>query len=264
MNNEEFLQIARQAADQARTIVLGAYGRLRQVEEKFQAGLVTEADKASEREIRKVITDAFPQHAFLGEEEGMSGSPDSDYIWMIDPIDGTTNYVHQLPFFAISIALEYKGEMVLGLVDAPALGDQYHALKGGGAYRNGERITISPRDRLADALVATGFSSQSKHDLHSQVLALEGPLESTRGVRRLGSAALDLCLVACGVFDAFWEKHLSPWDTAAGTVLVREAGGLVQSFDSLDYEPRMKTILAGNPKILSPLRGALGLKALTA
>jgi myo-inositol-1(or 4)-monophosphatase len=250
------LQVAVQACDGARAILNSHYGHLHQVSEKFQAGLVSEADRNSENFIVDLIKNSFPGDAILGEETGLNSSSRSENskpngrLWMIDPLDGTTNYIHGFPFFCISIGLEVDGELVLGVVDAPKLGMRFRAVKGGGAFLNDQPIKVSDRSRLEDGLFATGFSSYD-HTLDEQLEFVSFIVKKTRGIRRAGSAALDLCFVANGVFDVFWEKQLQPWDTAAGTIIAREAGAIVTDIEGKHFEPNMKSILCGSPALHS-------------
>jgi myo-inositol-1(or 4)-monophosphatase len=250
-----YLEAAFAACDGASQILNSYFGNLRQVDEKFQAGLVSEADRESEKYIVNLLKSRFPDHSFLGEETGLSSGPavaqtpartTADALWMIDPLDGTTNYIHQFPFFCISIGLEIAGELVVGVVDAPKLGQRFYAVKGGGAFLNGEPVHASQRKEFRDGLFATGYSPNDEA-LDRQLDLTAMCIHDTRGVRRAGSAALDLCYVALGVFDGFWERLLSPWDTAAGVVIAREAGALVTDMEGAPYDPRMKSVLACNP-----------------
>jgi myo-inositol-1(or 4)-monophosphatase len=260
------LTVAFNACEGAAGILNHYFGHLTKIDEKFQAGLVSEADRESEKFITGVLRKNFPDHAILGEEGGFTqtnGSPgqtsDDDEedligagknaaLWMIDPLDGTTNYVHQFPFFAISMGLEVAGELVLGVIDAPKLGLRFHAVRGGGAFCNGQPIHVSNRTLMKDGLFATGFSSYD-HTLDEQLEVLTLIIRHTRGIRRAGAAALDLCFVAQGVFDVFFEKNLSPWDTAAGVVIATEAGAVVTDMHGHSYDPRLKSILCGNPTL---------------
>ncbi len=249
LQSRELLQVASRACDESRTILNSYYGNLRKIDEKFQAGLVSEADRASETHISQALRQAFPGHRILGEEFGLSQiekNSNGEFLWMIDPLDGTTNYIHQFPFFCISIGLEVDGELVLGVVDAPKLDLRFHAVKGEGAFVNGVPMTVSARGQFRDGLFATGFSSYDDR-LGEQLMLVEQVTREARGIRRAGAAALDLCFVAQGVFDVFWEKSLAPWDTAAGAVIVREAGGKVTDMDGQSFTPRSASILAGNP-----------------
>ncbi len=249
---DRYLKTAFEACDGASQILNRYFGNLKNVDEKFQAGLVSEADKESEKLIVDLIRKSFPEHAILGEESGVSGQVDAGLrpatgaLWMIDPLDGTTNYVHRFPVFCISIGLEINGELVMGVVDAPKLGSRYHAVKGGGAFLNGERIHVSTRTKFRDGLFATGFF-ETDNTLDEQLEFTYATIKNSRGIRRAGAAALDLCFVAEGIFDAFWEKNLSPWDTAAGVVIAREAGAIATDMEGHDFNPRLKSVACGAP-----------------
>ena len=253
---QTYLDVAFQACDGAKQILNRHFGNLRHVDEKFQAGLVSEADKESERFIVDLIRKNFPGHQILGEESGLSGkagetsksdlSTGPKALWMIDPLDGTTNYVHRFPVFCISIGLEIDGELVVGVVDAPKLGSRYHAVRGGGAFLNGEPIRVSPRSQFRDGLFATGFFETDEALEESLTFAYE-TVKTSRGLRRAGAAALDLCFVAEGIFDAFWEKNLKPWDTAAGVVIAREAGATVTDMEGREFHPTSQSVTCGAP-----------------
>lgn len=244
------LEAAFLAADRASEVLKKHFGRLSQVDEKFQAGLVSEADRESESVIKEILFERFPDHQILGEETGLSGAEATEAadsaLWMIDPLDGTTNYVHRIPFFCISIGLEVNGELLMGLVDAPLLGTRYHAIRGQGAFLNGNPISVSKRTLFREGLFATGFSN-SDHKLDYQMEMVSHVIRNARGIRRLGAAALDLCLVAEGVFDGFWERNLQPWDTAAGVLIAREAGALATDFHGRSFEPRLRSVLCAPP-----------------
>ncbi len=244
---DSYLRVAFQACDGARRILDQHFGNLRNLDEKFQAGLVSDADRESEKFIFDTILGAFPDHAILGEETGLGGAKGkSGALWMIDPLDGTTNFVHRLPFFCISIGLEVDGELVLGLVEAPKLGWRYHAVKGGGAFLNGEPVRMSTRSQVKDLLYATGFSPRDDR-LDKQMALATWTIKETRGMRRAGAAALDLCMVAEGIFDCFWEKNLGSWDMAAGVVIAREAGCVATSMSGTPFDPREGTVVCGTP-----------------
>jgi myo-inositol-1(or 4)-monophosphatase len=245
-----YLDVANQACDAAAVVLDSHFGNLRKLEEKFQAGLVSDADRESEIAIVSILRKTFPDHSVLGEEFGTSGTDTTDarFVWMIDPLDGTTNYVHQFPFFATSIGLEVDGELVVGVVNAPKLGLRFTGAKGLGSFVNGERLKVSTRSVMNDGLFATGFSSYD-NTLDEQLELLATIVKHSRGIRRAGAAALDLCMVAQGIFDVYWEKNLSPWDTAAGVVIAREAGAIVTDMRGQSFDPRMKSLLCGNPPL---------------
>lgn len=249
-------RVAIKAALLGREILLDHFGKLTKVSEKDQAGLVSEADVASEVAISQLLKSEFPQFSILGEEsshlnpgQSLDEADRKKGIWIIDPLDGTTNYVHKFPIYCVSIGLEVEGELVLGVCDVPVFERTYHAIRGGGAYANDEKIKVSGRSTIEQALLATGFSSYDKSALKSQIQIFSSLVGETRGVRRAGSAVYDMCMVAEGIFDAYWERNLSPWDTAAATVIVREAGGVVTNYDSNSYSAFDKSIVAGNPAI---------------
>ena len=214
------------------------------IEYKGEADLVTVADRKSEALIRDRIHQLWPGHDILGEEEGLRDTG-SDYRWYVDPLDGTTNFAHGFPVFCVSIALEYKGEMVAGLCFDPTRNELFAAEKGKGASLNGRPIRVSKTKTLAESLVATGFPSHKRHK-NPNIYFYHQITLRTHGVRRAGSAALDLCSVACGRFDGFWEFNLNPWDTAAGVLIVEEAGGRVTDFDDRPFELNGHETLASN------------------
>jgi myo-inositol-1(or 4)-monophosphatase len=245
----KLLQSALLAADKAREVLLQHYGNLHHITEKHKAGLVSEADKESERTIVECLSKIYPDHKFLGEEGADHKQTDSSSgLWIIDPLDGTTNYVHQFPVWAISIAFHYRGETLVGVVDAPKLDSRYHAVRDGGAFLNQNPIRVSTRTQFRDGLFATGFSSADT-DFNHQLELVRCAVQEARGIRRAGAAALDLCFVAAGIFDVFWEKKLSPWDTAAGALIAREAGARVTNLRGEEYDPMMDTVVAGTPLI---------------
>lgn len=203
--------------------------------------LVTEIDKASDAMISDYIKANFPDHALLTEESGESG-PESDYRWVVDPLDGTTNFAQGLPIFCISIALQYQGETVLGVVYQPAMDDLFTAIRGRGAYRNGKKMAVAEKRALGAAVLSTGFPyDQAEHPANNyDYFTAMSP--KVRAVRRFGAAAYDLALVADGRFDGHWELNLSPWDIAAGLLLIEEAGGKILRFRN----DRKESIIVGN------------------
>ncbi|RME46251.1 MAG: inositol monophosphatase [Deltaproteobacteria bacterium] len=246
---EKYLACAQRAADQAAEILLaGLAEENRKVEHKGAVDLVTEYDRRSEARICEVIASHFPEHRILAEEGSRRGGQ-SPYRWVIDPLDGTTNYAHGYPAFAVSIALVRGEQRLVGLVDAPALGERWHALRGGGAYRNGTRIRVSGVDRLANALMATGFPYDRRERPDFYLRYFRAFMMRTHGIRRNGSAALDLCNVASGRFDGFWEFDLHPWDVAAGMLIIEEAGGRLSDFSGAPITIEAKEILASNGHI---------------
>jgi myo-inositol-1(or 4)-monophosphatase len=254
----ELMQAAQTAASLGREVLLNYFGQLSQVSEKKNAGLVTEADVQSEKVISDYLQKKYPEYSILAEEE-FAQNPGtvpskSPGRWIIDPLDGTTNFVHQFPVFCISIGFEYEGEIVAGVIDAPKLDEVFCASFGGGAFVNDEQMSVSRRKELSDCLLATGFFAyQKKESVDQQIDIFTKLLKQCRGIRRPGAAAYDMCMVAKGVFDGFWEKNLNPWDTAAGTILVKEAGGVVTNYDGQDFSPMMNSVVASNPGLHSEL-----------
>lgn len=245
------LTVARQAAQKARAVLLDHYGKLSHVEFKHQAGLVSEADRAAELAIKTHLADACPDYGFLGEEDAYVNPTklqldDKKGLWVVDPLDGTTNYVHRFPLFCISIALVISRQPVVGVIDVPILNNTYWARRAHGAYVDGQRLQVSQTSNAIHCLAATGFNAEKENVLSTQLNIFTEVVRKVRGVRRPGSAAFDLCMVASGVFDFFWEQELSPWDVAAGQLLVEEAGGRITTYDGGSYNPWHKTLLASN------------------
>jgi len=238
----EFCAAAVEIARRAGAILLEHRGRVG-IEYKGEADLVTAADRASEAYITAALRQRFPGHGMVAEEG--SRTEGTDYCWYVDPLDGTTNYAHGLPIFAVSLGLERGGTMCAGVVYNPVLEEMFTAVLGEGAQLNGAPIGVSGQRELAQALLATGFPSQKRHanpNIHFyQHFSLR-----THGMRRLGSAALDLCYTACGRFEGFWEFNLQPWDTAAGALIVREAGGRVSDMLGGAHHLRSPEVLASN------------------
>jgi myo-inositol-1(or 4)-monophosphatase len=236
------------AAKAAGKIQTELFGHLKHIKKKGEIDLVTEADIQSEKAIIKILNEEFPGDGFLTEESGAINS-DLERVWIIDPLDGTTNYAHSFPFFAVSIALQIKGEIVLGTVFNPVLNELFQAEKGAGATMNGSSINVTQTTAMKESLLATGFPYNIHKDYKDVLALFEQMLTKAQGVRRPGAAAIDLCYVACGRFDGFWEQNLNPWDTAAGSLIVQEAGGMVSDYKGEAYSPFQKTILAANPHI---------------
>jgi myo-inositol-1(or 4)-monophosphatase len=228
------------------------------VDRKSRNDFVSEVDRGAEAEIIHVIRKAHPDHAVLAEEGGASGH--GDWLWIIDPLDGTTNFLHRFPHFAVSIGVQHKGRLQLGVIYAPCTNDLYVAARGSGAVLNNRKIRVSKTGNLDDSLVGTGVPIRAGANLDLYLPQLRAIVEKTAGVRRAGAAALDLAYVACGRLEAFWELNLKPWDMAAGMLLVQEAGGVVSELFGGEDPMKSGHILAANPKIheqLAPLlRGA--------
>lgn len=259
MNNSgpspnDFLEVAVEAARKGGAIIAEAMDLPKNVAYKTEVDLVTETDKKSEAAIVECLRKYFPQHAIVAEEGGISG-PDfaAKYKWYVDPLDGTTNFAHGYPVFAVSIGLFENGQPLVAAICNPVTRDIFTATRGGGAYRNEKRIHVSKVEKLAKSLVATGFPTHKRVQNPNIHYYWEFTLRS-HGVRRAGAAALDLCSVACGHFDGFWEFGLKPWDTAAGTLLVQEAGGVVSDFAGRPYTPGGPQILASNGLVHEEMR----------
>jgi myo-inositol-1(or 4)-monophosphatase len=223
---------------------------LLKVNTKAPNDFVTEVDHAAEATIIDTLLGAYPGHGILAEESGRArGARDSDYVWIIDPLDGTTNFIHGLPTYAVSIGLAFRGQIQQAVVYDPARNDLFFASKGRGAFLNDKRLRVSKRTRIADALIGTGFPFRRGDDLSHYLRILETVMKSCAGVRRPGAAALDLCYVAAGWYDGFFETGLSPWDVAAGSLMVTEAGGLVGNFTGEAEFLHQREVVAGSPKI---------------
>jgi myo-inositol-1(or 4)-monophosphatase len=207
--------------------------------------LVTEWDLKSQSFVTEKIRRYFPDHDILSEEEA-AGKRTSPSCWVLDPIDGTTNFVHGFPFYAVSLALLREEELVIGIVHNPELGETYWAIRGQGSFLNGERLQVSGVDRVARSLLATGFPYNIRRTHGPVIRRFERMITRSQGVRRPGSAALDLRYVARGVYDGFWEQYLKPWDTAAGILIVQEAGGVVTDFSGKPFPLFKKEIAASN------------------
>ena len=221
-----------------------------QVNTKAPNDFVTEVDHAAEAAVIDILLAAYPGHGILAEESGSTrGAPHSEYVWIIDPLDGTTNFIHGLPTYAVSIALAFRNQVQQAVVYDPARNDLFFASKGRGAFLNDKRLRVSKRTRLADGLIGTGFPFRKGDDFTRYMKMLETMMRSCAGIRRPGAAALDLCYVAAGWYDGFFEIGLSPWDVAAGSLLVTEAGGLVGNFTGDADFLHQREVVAGAPKI---------------
>jgi myo-inositol-1(or 4)-monophosphatase len=244
-----FLATAIEAVIRAGDMQMAHFGRAIHVEKKGAIDLVTEIDRAVERDFRAMIARRFPGHAVLGEEFEEAGQRDlvPQFCWVIDPVDGTTNYAHGLPIFCSSLSLEIDGDPVVGAIYDPTRKELFTAARGEGAWLNGRPLRVSTADALIDSLLCTGFPYSVQNDDGAALVALFGEfLSVARAVRRLGSAALDLCYVAAGRFDGFWEMKLNPWDISAGALIVSEAAGRVSGADGGAFTSRGGTIVATN------------------
>lgn len=251
-----YLETASEIAREAGALLATYFERRVAFELKGEFDLVTEADRASERLIVERLRTHFPSHGIVAEEGGGQESS-SEYRWYVDPLDGTTNFAHSYPIYNVTMGLEHKGEMLVGVVFDPSRQEMFSAERGAGAYLNNRRIRVSGCKRLADSLVSTGFPSRKRHQnvnihfYHQMAMA-------THGVRRGGSAAIDLAYVACGRLDAFWEFGLSPWDMAAGTLLITEAGGVCTDMDGAPQEIPGPHLLTDNGAIHNEILDLFG------
>ncbi|MFQ5786744.1 MAG: inositol monophosphatase family protein [Thermodesulfobacteriota bacterium] len=241
----EYIEVARKAAHQAGIILRENLGRVKEVEYKSKNSLVTEVDRTSEDLIIRAIKAEFPNHSIFAEESG-GDSINSRYRWIIDPLDGTTNYTHTYPFFSVSIALEIEGEISMGLVYDPVKEETFSAEKGKGSKLNNNTIDVSISKKVEESNLCTGFIHSQDWMVEENIVHFGNFIRRARAVRRDGSAALDLCYVACGRYDGFWELGLNPWDTAAGFLILEEAGGRVTDFGENKYSINSEEIVATN------------------
>ena len=244
------------AAYEGARILRANFGKKRNVQKKGAKDLLTESDIESERLIIETIRKVFPEHGILAEESGGDNNG-AECIWIIDPLDGTTNFAHNLGLFAVSIAFSIKDDITAGIVLNPITGELFTAIKGEGAELNGMPIHVSETTSLSDSLLVTGFPYNTKDIIKSLQARFFNCLNASQGIRRLGSAALDLCYVASGRFEGFWEENLKPWDTAAGFIIAREAGGRISDFSGNPYNIYKNEILATNGKIHKEMTGLL-------
>lgn len=247
------LNTAVKAARRAATVITRASQNLDllSVRSKSVNDFVSEVDHAAEAAIVEVLRKAYPDHAILAEEGGASGQ--GEYEWVIDPLDGTTNFLHGMPHYAVSIGLRHKGVLTHGVVYDPARNEMFTASRGAGAFLNDRRVRVSRRTQLADALVATGFPFREMADFDAYLRMLRAVMPACAGIRRAGAASLDLAYVAAGRYDAFWEFGLSPWDIAAGALLVSEAGGLVGDATGEPGYLESGAVVAGSPRVFAQL-----------
>jgi myo-inositol-1(or 4)-monophosphatase len=247
-NPDSFIPAMSAIAREAGALLMQYFHQGLKIEYKGDADLVTAADRASETLIRERVSKQFPSHDVMGEEQGLKDRG-SEYRWYVDPLDGTTNFAHGYPVFAVSMALEHRSRdtetRIAGVVYDPTRDELFTAEKGKGAQLDGKPIHVSKMAQLKECLVATGFPSHKRHK-NPNIFFYHQITLKTHGVRRAGSAALDLCNVACGRFDGFWEFNLNPWDTAAGALLIEEAGGRVTRFDGSAFELNSRETLASN------------------
>ena len=245
------IEVARLAGD----VLRQGFRTAQAIEEKGRASdLVTDTDRAAERAIRTFLSGRFPTHALWGEEEGRSGSPSAEWTWIFDPLDGTTSFAHGLPFFSTCIALLRQGEVVAGVVYEPLRDELFAAERGAGATLNGERLRVTETADLSRALLATGFPYRIAENPNKTLEVFAAVVPHARGIRRMGSAGLDLAYVAAGRMDGYWETLLQPWDCAAGALLVREAGGRTTDFSGAPHDIHGLETLATNGGIHEVLR----------
>ncbi|CEJ44742.1 inositol monophosphatase family protein [Umezakia ovalisporum] len=266
INLQIFLDVATEAALAAGAVLQGYLGKLEDaITEKGRPGdLVTAADKASEAEILSILRRHFPEHSILAEESGKLGNQDNEYLWAIDPLDGTTNYAHQYPSFAVSIGLLVNAVPQVGVIYDPFHEELFRAASGLGATCNRHYIKVSEISQLSKSLLVTGFAYDRRETCDNNYAEFCHLTHLTQGVRRSGSAALDLAYVACGRVDGYWERGISPWDVVAGVALLREAGGEVTAYDGTAFQIESGRILATNGKIHDKLsRELVGVRPLS-
>ncbi|MBC6905713.1 inositol monophosphatase [Saccharophagus sp. K07] len=259
---EPMLTMALRAARKAGEFIERSLERvdLVQIEEKGRNDFVSEVDRKAEQEVLYHLKKAYPTHGFRGEESGTVGNPDSEYQWIIDPLDGTTNFLHGIPHFAVSIACFYKDQPLHAVVLDPVKREEFTASKGKGAALNGRRIRVSPRRSLEGALIGTGipFNGFALEHIDAYLDCMREIAGQTAGIRRPGSAALDLAYVAAGRYDGFWEMNLKEWDIAAGLLLVKEAGGMVSDFKGGNDYLDSGNIVCATPKVFKSLLQIVG------
>lgn len=250
------LNIAVKAARRAGTIITRAAMNLERltITRKAHSDFVSEVDRAAEEAIIKILLDAYPDHSILAEESGKSGQVGkSEYQWIIDPLDGTTNFLHGFPKYCVSIALLYRGVLSQAVIYDPVSDELFTASRGGGAFLNDHRIRVSKRIQLGESLIGTGFPFRDFIHMEAYLAMFKDLIPKTAGIRRPGSAALDLAYVAAGRYDGFWETGLAPWDIAAGCLLILEAGGMVSDLEGNGQYLKSGQVVAGNPKIFAQL-----------
>ena len=252
MQKSHFKKVAIDTALKAGDYIRKNIGKAKDVRYKGEINIVTDIDKKAENIIVNTIRKAYPSHNFLAEEETYT-KRNLDFTWIIDPLDGTTNFLHGYPVFCVSIALEYKGKFLIGVVYDPTRNELFYAEKGKGAFLNKKKIHTSGVNNIKKALLSTGFAYDVKRTLNNNINNFAKFIKASQAVRRAGSAAIDLCYVACGRFDGFWELGLHPWDSAAASLIIEEAGGKVTQFDGSKYSIYDKEILASNSKIHSQM-----------
>ncbi|MEM7433747.1 MAG: inositol monophosphatase family protein [Myxococcota bacterium] len=241
------VQVAERIALDAGTLIMEGWRSGTEVARKGRFDLLTDYDLRSETLIRNGLSDAFPNHRIVGEEHENTG--EGDFVWYVDPIDGTTNFAHGHPFFCVSIALYHGSTGLAGVVHAPALQTTWKASREGGAFRNGKPCRVSERESLEESLCATGFPYDRATRVDNNLAELSLFLKRARGIRRCGSAAIDLSLVADGTYDLYWEQALNAWDMCAGALIVAEAGGKLSAYDGGPVDPRTGKLIASNGRV---------------
>ncbi|WP_457442223.1 inositol monophosphatase family protein [Roseateles sp. P5_E4] len=255
-SHHPMLNVAIKAARAAGAIINRASLDLEalRINTKSPNDFVTEVDHAAEGVIIETLLGAYPDHGILAEESGRThGAKHSEFVWIIDPLDGTTNFIHGLPMYCVSIALAHRGVVQQAVVYDPTRNDLFYASKGRGAFCNDRRLRVSKRTRMSDALIGTGFPFRRGDNFKRYVKMFEEVMQHCAGLRRPGAAALDLCYVAAGYYDAFFETGLQPWDVAAGSLIITEAGGLIGNFTGEADFLHQREVVAGNPKIYAQL-----------
>lgn len=253
---QAWLADATTVAREAGAILLAGFGGEHDVRKKGVVDLVTEKDGESEAHISARLRDLFPGTGILAEEGGASGGSQGG-LWIVDPLDGTTNYAHGFPVFCVSIALELEGRLELGVICDPTRQELFTARRGGGAQLNGRALRVTDREQLGDALLATGFPYDIRTSEENNLAQFTRLSRIARAIRRAGAAALDLAYVAAGRFDGFWEEKISPWDVAAGVLMVEEAGGRISGYRGEPLDIRGRRVVATNGRIHDPLLGVL-------
>ena len=251
MARSAILNVMVQAAMKAGRSLARDFGEVQnlQVSLKGPGDYVSQADKKAEEIVYTELRRARPDYSFLMEESGVVEGSDSQHRWLVDPLDGTTNFLHGIPIFAVSIALERQGQIVAGVIFNPAMDELYTAERGGGAFLNDRRLRVSGRSKLVDSVIGTGVPHLGRGDHGNYLLQMRNVMAEVSGIRRMGAAALDLAYVAAGSLDGFWEEGLSPWDIGAGIIMIREAGGFVTNLDGEQDVIESKAIIAGNEAI---------------
>lgn len=250
MDLTTLLQVAVESANIAGGILLDGFSKVKDIH--FKSGvhnIVTQFDILSEKAIIDTISESFPTHSFLAEESGLTTGDGNTVRWIIDPLDGTVNFAHGIPIFSVSIAAEYNNEIVCGVIYHPMMNELFVAEKGKGAFLNGQKINVSSTNNLKSSILVTGFPYNVHQNPEHVIQHFTGLVDKGIPIRRLGSAAIDMAYVACGRFDGFWEVGLSPWDVAAGWLIIKEAGGTVSDFSGNDYNLSSNTILSTNSNI---------------